>query len=118
MTLADMTFEEARKLHLTTFSLDYLQCSPAEKLGLIAMVCYVTNELNKKRSNYDKLTCYDVLKLIDKDASKHFRENFLKGLGVVCQDFMTSDTGYPDFGMPAKEMPKKIKQILDTFLPF
>ena len=116
MILANKSFEEVCKEQGELFSLDFLTCSFRDKLALISMVCYVTNELNKKRS--EPLTCYDILLKIDASGDQKFREEFLKGLAGMCQNFMKWCDSFETFGVSPKEMPKAIRKILDFFLPF
>lgn len=118
MTLVDKSFDEVCKLQGEIFSMEFLTCDFKEKIALVSMVCYLTNELNKKRDKEHKITCYDVLFKIDTTASKNYREDFLKGLAALCQDFMKGSTNFETFGIPPKEMPNMIRRILDSFLPF
>lgn len=118
MTLADKSFEEVCKLQSEIFSMWFLNCEFKERVALVSMVCYLTNEINKKRDKEHQVTCYDILLKVDTSASNNYREDFLKGLAAICQDFMKGCTNFETFGISPKEMPSMIRKILDSFLPF
>ena len=100
------------------FDISYLNCDLDKRLALIACTCYLTNELNKKRSNYDKLSCYDVLSQIAKKNHPDLIPDFIKSLAAICQSMMEGSKKFPDFGVPIKEMPKFIDSVLNTYIPF
>ena len=45
-------------------------------------------------------------------------EDILKGLAVICSDLGYACTNFPTFGLKDKEIPNKIKEILNNYLPF
>lgn len=87
----------------------------SDRLALISLTCYVTDALQKKGK---KITCYDLLLTIGKDFSDFDKNTFLKSLGVICQSMMYGCKTYPDFNIKPKDMPKVIKNILDSYCPF
>lgn len=84
-------------------------------MACIALTCYLTNELNKKGKN---ITCYDVLLKVGKDFGDLEKNTFLKSLAAICKDYMYGCKEFPDFGIPVKEMPKQLKNLLDKYCPF
>ena len=49
---------------------------------------------------------------------KEEKETFLKSLGAICEDFMYGVKDFPDYGVPLKDMPKQLKKLLDSYVPF
>lgn len=111
----NMSFDEFKEIHSKYFALGYLGPSMSNKFACIALTCYLTNELQKKDA---KITCYDVLLKIGKHSNLDEKSTFLKALGAICEDFMYSCDTFPSFGVPIKEMPKRLKLLLDNYLPF
>ena len=100
MELSDLSWDKTIALYKKFFSIHYLNSNLGDKLAVIAITGYITNELRKK-SYY--VSCYDVL---------------LKSLGAVCEDFMYGVKEFPDYGIPLKNMPKQLKKLLDSYVPF
>lgn len=113
--LENISFEELCKMYNKYFSLGYLGKDGSNKLACIALVCNITNTINKKGKN---LNCYEILLNICKDYTDFQKNTFLKGVGAVCQDFLYYSSNFPDFGLEPKQMPKKVREILDQYLPF
>ena len=109
------SYEELCELYNKYFSLGFLGEDGNNKLAFISLVCNITKALKEKGKN---LNCYEVLLQICKDYSEFQKNTLLKSLGAVCQDFLYSTNSFPDFGLSPKEMPKKVRNILDNFLPF
>lgn len=84
-----------------------------DKMGLIMMICYLTDVLKKKKPN---LTHLDVLKLCMKDDFP--REDELQTIALVCEWFAWGCLKFPDLGLKAKEMPSKIKSGILELCPF
>ena len=113
--LENISFEKLCKVYTKYFTLGYLNANMSDKLACIALTCYLTNEVRKKHKN---ITCYDILLKIDKDATDTEKKTFLKSLGAICEDLMYGCTTFLDFGIPVKEMPKQLKNLLDKYCPF
>ena len=62
--LENISFEKLLRIYQKYFSLHYLNTNTDNKLALIALVCFLTNELRKKDKN---ISCYDVLLKLGKD---------------------------------------------------
>ena len=111
-------YNDLRNLYTSKFSLGNLNSSLEEKLALIAMICYVTNSINKKRSDLDKVTCFQIICKIGKEFNNPDMLEFFKSLGVICEDFMYGCTDFPTFGIEPKAMPKEILKLLNKWMPF
>lgn len=113
--LQSFSFEKVSAIYSKYFSLGYLNTGIGDKLACIALTCYITNELRKKGK---KMTCYDVLLTIGKDYSDLEKNTFLKSLGAICEDLMYGCDTFIDFGIKPKDMPKTLKNLLDSYCPF
>ena len=109
-----MNYEEKKKLFSDNFSIGYLNTDFSDKIGLVALVCYITYEKQQKSPN---VTTYKILKAITKNNP--LPEEFITGLTIICDDFMYCCTTFPDFGLKTeKEKIIKIRSVLDTWIPF
>lgn len=114
-SLANSSFDKVLKIYTKYFTLGYLNTNLSDKLACIALTCYITNEVRKKGK---KVTCYDVLLKIGKDFPDLEKNTFLKSLGAICEDLMYGCNTFLDFGIPPKEMPIQLKNLLDKYCPF
>jgi hypothetical protein len=105
-------YEEMQSLYAKYYSLDSLGNDITNKFALISLVCYLTDKIKSKKPDW---THWKTLYAIDKG---HSSENFLKGLAVVCSDFSYGCTSFPTFDISDKDIPGKIKELLDQRLPF
>lgn len=115
MELENISWDKTLALYRKFFSINYLNTNLGDKLAVIALTCYLTNELRKKKP---EITCYDVLLKIGKDFGEVEKNTFLKSLGAVCEDFMYGVKDYPTFGVEPKKMPAQLKKLLDSYVPF
>ena len=113
--LQNISFEKLLAIYDKYFSLNYLNTDVSDKLALISLTCYITNELRKKGK---KVTCYDVLLKIGKDMPEQVKNTFLKSLGAVCESLMYGCKIYPDVGISFENMPKQVRKLLDSYCPF
>ena len=100
MELKDLDFNKTLAIYKKFFSVHFLNSNLGDKLAVIA------------------LTCYDVLLKVGKDFGKEEKETFLKSLGAICEDFMYGVKDFPDYGVSLKNMPKQLKKLLDSYVPF
>jgi hypothetical protein len=105
-------YETMQRLYNTYFSLKYLGKDINSKFALISLVCYITEKLKEKKPDW---THWKTLYSINKGSVP---EDFLKGLAVICSDFAYGCTSFPTFGIEDKKIPAKIKELLDSYLPF
>lgn len=113
--LTNISFEKLSLIYEKYFSLGYLNTDVSNKLALISLTCYVTNEVRKKGKN---MNCYDILLQIGKDMPESVKDTFIKSLGAICQSFMYECNTFPDFNIKPKDMPKTIKNLLAEYIPF
>lgn len=112
-----MSYEELSKLYSENFGLSHLDTSIEERLALLGLICNVTYEMKKKKPG---VTCYQIIMHImkDKGLTKDY-ETFLTNLSIMCEDTMKYCTKFSDFGIKeGKKQVAKIREILDTWLPF
>lgn len=116
LPLEKFNYEELQKIYSEYFSLSYLNTSIDNKFGLISLVCYLTNKIRMKHPD---TTCYSVLmKIIEKDIHK-YNVPFIEHLSIICEDFMKYTTNFMNFNLKTKsEIVSKIREILDTWVPF
>ena len=115
MELSDISFDKTLAIYQKFFSLPFLNSNLGDKLAVIALTCYLTNEIRKKNP---ETTCYDILLKVGKDFGEVDKNTFLKSLGAICQDFMYGVKDFPDFGVELKKMPQQLKKLLDSYVPF
>ena len=113
--LQSISFEKVLAIYDKYFSLGYLNTDVSDKLACISLTCYLTNALREKGQN---VNCYQVLLQIGKDMPDLVKNTFLKSLGAICESLMYGSKTYPDFGIEPKNMPKQLRQLLDSYCPF
>lgn len=118
MGLSEVSYEKARAIYNKYFTLGYLNTSLENKLALIAMICHITNNINKSKDEVNKVTCYQVICKIGKDMPDEIHQDFFKALGAICDDYMYGCKEFPNFGVDPKAMPKEVLKILNTWIPF
>ena len=84
-----------------------------EKIGLITMICYVTQSLRKKKPS---ITHLDVLKTIFKDTLVD--ENTLIALDLICEWWSWGCLTIPNLGIKPADMPNLIKKGVQDLCPF
>ena len=104
-------YEKMQEIYQKYFSLGYLNTDISTKFALISLTCYIVNKLKKKKPD---VTYYQVLRKIDSNLP----EDFIKGLSVVCSDFAYGCEVFPTFDIEDKQMVAKIKEILNSYIPF
>lgn len=109
-----MTLSEKKDLYSKFFSIGYFNGDFSDRIGLISLICYITYE---KQQQNPKVTPLIILNaIIKKDP---LPEDFIEGLSIICEDFMYCCKSFPDFGLKTeKEKIKKIKSVLNTWIPF
>ena len=111
------SYSELEKYYSKYFSLGGLNTTIENKFGLISLICYITQQVRKKNPD---ATCYQVImKIVGDSPINDYNMEFLRGLSVVCTDFMNHTTEFLTFDLKSsKEMITKIREILNTWLPF
>lgn len=106
------SYEELQSIYSRYFSLGSLSSSFTEKMALISLVCYITEKLKAKKPD---VTHYQIIRKL---AYPALPEDFIKGLAVVCSDFAYYAKDFPTFEIKDKDIPKKITELLDRYVPF
>jgi len=109
----DIKYEELKRLHSQYFGFYHLNISLNEKFAVIAMICSIVNELKKKKPD---ITYYEIVNKLC--SNKGFDKDFIWGLSIVCEDFGIDAKEIPNFGIKVAEMPKKVSELLNNYLPF
>lgn len=112
INMSEISYKSLRNLYSEYFSLGHLNTDINSKFALISLICYITNKLKSKNPD---VTYYQV---IYKLASTLIREETIKGLSIMCEDFSYGCTEFPTFGIKDKDIPAKIKEILSNWTPF
>ena len=114
MEYYDMTYEEMKDIYNENFSLGYLNVDVNNKFAVIALTCHLTMKAKQQKPD---ITPYKILMQIT--AKDPLPEKFIKGLAIMCEDFMYGCTEFPTVGIktPA-EMAKQIGKILHEYIPF
>ena len=105
-------YEKMQELYKKLFSLCYLGNSISNKFALISLVCYLQYKMSAKKPD---ITHYQIIK---KCADPSIPEDFIKTLAVICSDFGYGCTEFPLFDLKDKEIPNKVKELLNSYLPF
>ena len=111
------SYDELRTIYQEYFSMKYA-CSLEDKLALVGLICYLTNKLRMKHPD---ITCWEVISKIACKEGNYTDEyvQSLRGLSIICEDFMYGVSKFSKFGFENdKEIVKKVKEILDKWVPF
>ena len=113
---SQLSYEDRKEIYAKYFSLGYLNTDIGSKFALISLICYLTHKMKMKKP---EMNCYKVImKIIDKEAHAHDAE-FIENLSIICEDFMKNTSEFLTFDIKTgKEMAKKIREILHTWVPF
>lgn len=95
------------------FTLDCLNVSFEEKFALISLICFLTKQAQKKNNSVT------VEQVIRKIAGNSNSNGLLMALTCICGDFIKHCDKFPIFGAKSsKEIVDKVKELLNTELPF
>ena len=110
------SYRDLSAVYAYYFTLGNLNTDIGSKFALISLICYLTFRVRQKNP---KVTCLQVInKITEKDKAKH-DERFIQGLSIVCEDFMRNTSEFLTFDLKTqKEIISKIKEIMNTWLPF
>lgn len=110
------SYQDLEEYYKEYYSLGNLNCDIGSKFALISLICFLTKQAKVKNPD---ATCYLVImKIIDGEESQH-NLKFIRGLSIVCSDIMEHCNEFLTFDIKSsKDMVKKIKEILHTYLPF
>lgn len=113
-----MNFKELQQLYSDNFSLGYINSGHGhsaieERFILISLICYV---FNKNKPKNPDLTYYSLIYKLSNGLG--LKDEFIKGLSIVCEDFAYQSNEFPTFGLEGKEILKRIIEILKSIMPF
>lgn len=112
-------YKERKQIYSTHFA----TCSTLDqdlntKLALVSLLCLV---IDKTRDKKPDITSIEVIEMIVKHKlnPKEGFDNYLIGLAVICEDFMYGCTKFDACGFKtSQEIVAKIKEILESWIPF
>ncbi len=105
-------YEEMQEIYNKYFSLGFLGNDISNKFALISLTCYLVEKLKAKKPD---ITHWTVLYKISNGSVP---EDYLKGLAVICSDLSYGCHEFPTFELKDKDIPAKIKELLNQHLPF
>ena len=115
-----MTYRELDKFYNENYSLGNLnlpsdkdESSFEKKLILISLICYITYKTSLKNPD---ITHYQIVKKLSDKLG--LPDDFLIGLSIVCKDFSYNSTEFPTFGLKGQDIIKKVRTILNSYMPF
>lgn len=109
------SYEKLQTIYNKYFTLGFLGSDINNKFALISLVCYLVYKLKPKNPD---ITHWSVLYKINSRGTYHVPEELLKSLAIICSDFGYGCIEFPTFGIPDKDIPAKIKELLEKHLPF
>lgn len=113
MKNSELSYRQLEDLYKQYFSTGNIAADINEKFALISLIGYIVYSMKKKKpdvSYYE--VCYKLMEGLG------FEDIDIKALAIMVEDFAYGCTEFPTFGIPPKEMPKKIREILQKCMPF
>lgn len=110
-----MKYQELKDLYHKKFSLCFLGKDITNKIGLISLICYLTEKTKKDYPNI-KVTYEKVIDKLTKDTNLTSYQKV--ALTFICEDFSYGCDNFPLFGVKEDDVIDKIKDILKESCPF
>lgn len=110
-----MEYRELKNLYDSNFSLNFFGKDFSNKIAIISLVCHLTETLKAKKPD---VTYWTVLYKLNKKCTNPVPEELLKRISIICEDFSYGCSIFPNFGVKEKDIPDKIVEILNTWIPF
>ena len=111
----DPTLTDLRSTYNRYFTLACLNVNFESKFALIALICFLTKQARKSNPN---ATVEQVIKKVLPE-NHNVSAGLLRALVCICEDHLVGNSDFPSFGAKsAKEIVLKIREILDTEMPF
>lgn len=111
-------YEERKEVYQKTFSLGYLNSEEMnDKLVLISLIALVLQKMKQKNPD---ITAIDILVKItgEKEKNTSFYQ-FLETIAIIAEDFSYCTKKIDACGLKtSEEIIKKIKELLNTWMPF
>lgn len=108
----DVSYKDLRDIYNKYFSIGFLGNDINNKFALISLVCYITDKLKSKNPDW---THWQTLYKINQGT---IPEKYLKALAIICEDFAYNCNSFPTFNLTDKQIPEKIKELLNMHIPF
>lgn len=105
-------YKELSDFYSKHFSLGWMGDEFDKKIALLSLICYLTEKAKSKKPD---VTHYQVVRKL---SPNHLPEDAIKGIAIVCEDLSWGCKEFPTFGVNPKEIPAKIKELLNLYLPF
>lgn len=110
------TYNDLADYYNDHFTMSTVNVSLEERLALIGLICFLTNSARKKNPD---ATCWQVINKVVKDTGNVHYTKFLRGLAVICSDFMKNCDKFDSMGFKtSKEIVAKINSIINEWTPF
>lgn len=106
-------FKELNNLYHDNFSLGFISEDFSTKVALVSLLGYLVLKLKAKDSSISYLK---VIKSLSKGMK--LDPKFIYTLAIICEDFAYGCTSFPTFGIADKNIPAKIKELLEMHVPF
>lgn len=104
-------YEDLQELYQKYFSFGYINTDFSSKMAIISLCCHLVKVLEKKKPD---ITHYQILR----KCGEGIPEDIIKGMAVVCSDFAYGVSDFPVFGLSDKEIPAKLRELLNNYIPF
>ena len=113
MNNSEPTYRQLQELYKRYFSTGNLAADINMKFALISLIGYIVYTMKKKKPD---VSYYEVCYKLAEGLG--FTELQIKGLAIMVEDFSYGCTDFPTFGLKPKDMPGKIREILQKYMPF
>ena len=117
--IQELTQEEKSRLYTVVFGFGSIaSIDISDKLILISLVGLSSSKLKENNPRLTTLEFLEKLTKVDKKADENFY-NFLCNLAILVDDLSYATKNYDACGLKSSaEIINKIKEILQTWLPF
>lgn len=115
--LDNLEYTDKLKVYSRIFSLGLLNVDLTEKMVLLSLVGLVTHKMREKDATVTPLKV--LLKITGQVPDNSGFYQFLEGLSVLVEDLSYGCTKFDPCGLTnSQDIINKIKEILNTWLPF
>lgn len=116
--IQELTQEEKSRLYTVVFGFGSIASTDiTDKLVLISLVGLSSSKLKEKNPNFTTLEF--LLKITNTEKTEEHFYNFLSNLAILVDDLGYATKNYDACGLKSStEIINKIKEILQTWLPF
>lgn len=108
-----MSFIELRQFYIDHYTLGYFNTNVTNKLVMLGLICYLTNEAKAKKPD---VTHYQIIMSLTKDMP--LPESIVTSLAIICEDISYGCKEFSTFGVDKKQVISTVKNLLNSYLPF